>query len=406
MNKKHKAYLKLNLMSLFFVVVSFISITLAWFAYSGLARVKTEVNVKAWYIDFKQGNTSVSNDIVISLSEIYPGMETISEIIDIQNLGDSDAEIKYEIISARIFDEEIDVSNLEEGLINDKLSQQYPFHINIGITDYHIAAKTGSGAFEVSVSWPLDADNDKLDSIWGNAAYQFQQEEENKKLADPDYVVRSALKIVISVTVEQYIESNESPDPNYELGDTVLYDVVNNQVCDQISDTCLKTYVIDANNKIGDPNVSLLPSLYRTYESSSYSNYNTTLNNITSSWNVSTRPLVVDDLLNIISNDVIDSKLVRPNLSDVIIGNLNYPDRITTMINNAVSYDGYFTFNNERFSDLSSNKCYWLNSEYDINKAFAFEKIDDTTSKIYGNNKTNNCSVIPVIIVAKSNLGN
>ncbi len=406
MNKKHKAYLKLNLMSLFFVVVSFISITLAWFAYSGLVRVKTEVNVKAWYIDFKQGNTSVSNDIVISLSEIYPGMETISEIIDIQNLGDSDAEIKYEIISARIFDEEIDVSSLEEGLINDKLSQQYPFHINIGITDYHIAAKTGSGAFEVSVSWPLDADNDKLDSIWGNAAYQFQQEEENKKLADPDYVVRSALKIVISVTVEQYIESNESPDPNYELGDTVLYDVVNNQVCDQISDTCLKTYVIDANNKIGDPNVSLLPSLYRTYESSSYSNYNTTLNNITSSWNVSTRPLVVDDLLNIISNDVIDSKLVRPNLSDVIIGNLNYPDRITTMINNAVSYDGYFTFNNERFSDLSSNKCYWLNSEYDINKAFAFEKIDDTTSKIYGNNKTNNCSVIPVIIVAKSNLGN
>ena len=123
MNKKHKAYLKLNIMSLFFVVVSFISITLAWFAYSGFANVETEVDVKAWYIDFKQDDESVSNDIVISLSEIYPGMETISEKINIQNLGDSDAEIKYEIKSARIFNEEIDISTLEEGLIEDKLSQ-------------------------------------------------------------------------------------------------------------------------------------------------------------------------------------------------------------------------------------------------------------------------------------------
>ena len=50
MEKRHKVYLKLNLMSIFFIVVSFISVTLAWFAYSGLASVATEVNVKAWYI--------------------------------------------------------------------------------------------------------------------------------------------------------------------------------------------------------------------------------------------------------------------------------------------------------------------------------------------------------------------
>lgn len=404
MEKKHKAYIKLNIMSLFFVVVSFISITLAWFAYSGFASVETEVDVKAWYIDFKQGDESVSNDIVISLSEIYPGMEPISEKINIQNLGDSDAEIKYEIVSARIFNEEIDVSSLEEGLLEDKLSQQYPFHINIGLSDYHVMAQTGTSDFEVSISWPLEADNDQLDSIWGNAAYEFEKQEEAKKLADPNYDVRSALKIVISVTAEQYLGNNESPDPNYELGDTVLFDVANNKPCYQLSETCLTTYVIDTNNKLGDANVTLLPSLYRTYESGIYSNYDTILNNITSSWNVSTRPLVIEDLLNIISNDAIDSKLVRNNLSDVVIGNLNYQDRMSTMINNAINYNGYFIFNNQRFSDLSSTRCYWLDSDYGIDKAFALEKVDDTTSRIYGNDINNSCSVIPVIIASKANL--
>ena len=404
MNKKHKAYLKLNIMSLFFVVVSFISITLAWFAYSGFANVETEVDVKAWYIDFKQDDESVSNDIVISLSEIYPGMETISEKINIQNLGDSDAEIKYEIKSARIFNEEIDISTLEEGLIEDKLSQQYPFHINIGLSDYHVAAQTGASEFEVSVSWPLEADNDELDSVWGNAAYEFQKSEEAKKLADPNYDIRTALKIVISVTAEQYLENNESPDPKYELGETVLYDEVNNKPCNQLSSTCLTTYVIDTNNKLGDVNVTLLPSLYRTYEAGTYNEYDNILNNITADWTVSTRPLVVQDLLNIISNDVIDSKLIRNNLSDVVIGNLNYQNRMDTMINNTINYNGYFSFNNQRFSDLSSTRCYWIDSQYGTDKAFALEKVNDTTSRIYGNDINNSCSIIPVIIVSKSNL--
>jgi hypothetical protein len=54
MKKKTKLYLRLNLISLFFVAVSFISVTLAWFVYSGLSTVKTEVNVKAWYIELEK----------------------------------------------------------------------------------------------------------------------------------------------------------------------------------------------------------------------------------------------------------------------------------------------------------------------------------------------------------------
>ena len=78
MEKKYKVYAKLNLMSLFFIAVSFISITLAWFAYSGLAKVSTEIDVKAWYIEFQQGTKTVSNNIIISTSEIYPGMDPVT----------------------------------------------------------------------------------------------------------------------------------------------------------------------------------------------------------------------------------------------------------------------------------------------------------------------------------------
>ena len=60
MEKKYKVYVKLNLMSVFFIALSFISITFAWFAYSGLAKVSTDIGVSAWYIQFKQGETDVS----------------------------------------------------------------------------------------------------------------------------------------------------------------------------------------------------------------------------------------------------------------------------------------------------------------------------------------------------------
>ena len=89
MNRKHKAYLKLNIMSLFFIAISSVSVTLAWFAYSGLSKVSTEIDVKAWLIEFEKNDKTVSNDIVISLSDVYPGMGTIHESIKIKNRGEN-----------------------------------------------------------------------------------------------------------------------------------------------------------------------------------------------------------------------------------------------------------------------------------------------------------------------------
>ena len=287
--------------------------------------------------------------------------------------------------------------------LEDKLSHDYPFHLNINLSNNYATSKDGHSQIEVSVSWPLDSDNDEVDSEWGNKAFDFQKSENDKFNLDPNYQIRSSLKVVISVKAEQYMNSNESPDLNYGLGQVVLYDVVNNKVCNELGGTCIKTYVIDNNNKVGDKAVTLLPDLFGSYKSGTYDEYTSLFNALASEWKVNLRPLKVEDVLKIISNDVTNSVLVRDGLSNDIIGHLKYNDRINTELNKAVSYNGYYTFMNSRFNYLMTSRCYWLNNEYN-DGAFALVKVDNDTSKIYKEDRSNSCNIVPVITVSKGNL--
>ena len=402
MQPKHKVYLKLNLMSLFFLALSFVSITLAWFAYSGLATVSTEIGVQAWYIEFEKNSQVVSNDIVISLDEVYPGMETYSEKVQIKNKGDSLASLEYEISSARILNEEKHSSDYVEGYLEDQLSHEYPFHINISLSKSYVPMQDGVSEFEVSISWPLDSNNDQADSDWGNDAYLFTQEEKAKAQADSNYQERSPLRIVINVTAEQFVESEDAVDINYNLGDVVLYDVINNQPCSQLSDSCIKTYVIDTDNKLGDDNVNLLPDLYDSYAEGTFDQYSSNLTAISNNWNVTTRSLKVQDLLKIISLDVVNSIRGNDVFSDMIIGNMSYGTRIDSEITRMSAVNSYYKYLNERFPFLSTSKCYWLDNEYNSTKSFAFSKLDDTYSIVEGKDKSTTCSVVPVIIASKS----
>ena len=423
MNRKHKAYIKINIISLFFIAISSISVTLAWFAYSGLAKVSTEIDIQAWLIEFEKNDTTVSNDIVISLDNIYPGMETIHESVKIKNKGDSNAKLSYLIQSARILDEEIEIKNMEQDYLKDKLSHEYPFSINIDLSDNFILAKGEEAEFEMSVSWPLDSpnikindkeiDSNKIDSEWGNLAYQFEIEEEKKYQEDSTYQIRPSIKIVISAKAEQIItDTKESPDINYPLGKLVLYDVKNNRKCEQLGEdsnkNCIRTHVIDINNKIGDTIVTLLPDLLETYASGTYDDYDNLLATTIQDWNVNVRELQIDDILKIISKDVDNSMIIREEFSNKIIGYLNYETRIDNIINTTVPYNGYYSFLNTEYTYLATSKCYWLNREYDSTRAFALTKIDEDSSKIYGKEKSetdtetgNNCSVVPVILAPK-----
>lgn len=405
MKERYKKYLKINIVPIIFITVSFIFTTFAWFSYSGLRKLSTEIDVKAWYIELTKSGDVVSNDIVITLNDVYPGMETVHEVVNIENKGDSDAQLSYKIVSARILDNTLDGNILEnDNYLSDALAHEYPFHVNIDLSKNYILANNDSSTFEVSVSWPLDSGNDNLDSVWGMNAYDFQKNENNKLTLDKTYKVRPAIQIVISITAEQYIENDNSSDVRYNLGDNILYDVKLNHRCFNLSDTCINTTVIDVNNKIGEENVTLLPSLYEDFGESTFNDYETKFELITTNWTAPRRPLIVDDLLHIISKDVINSVMNGDNISPQIIGNLTYNNRITKELESVSKVNGYYTFLNDRFNYLVKSGCYWTNSSYDSNNGFAFGKLNDLKGEIYGKNKNELCKIVPVILAPKDNL--
>lgn len=409
MKKRHKLYLKLNLVSLVFIVVSLIFTTLAWFAYSGLSSLDTEIGVKAWYIELSKNGEAVSNNVVISIPTIYPGMDTITEKINIQNHGDSIAQVKYEILSARILDTEYTTqgeNNITSNTLETSLSHNYPFHININLSNYVVDSNGGSATFEVSASWPLDGGNDTLDSEWGTKAYEFNQSEQNKFKKDPNYDIEAPIQVVIKVTAEQYVESDSSSSRDYAFGSTILYDVVEDNFCTKLSDTCLSTTVIDENNKLGDETITVIPNILNKFTESTYNNYNETLNNIASNWNVEYSALTASDILKIISKDIENSNMITPTLSNIIVGNTHSITMIDKILDKASTLNGYFEYMNDKFKFLydSSGSCYWTMSNYNADKGFAFTKIDNEKSKLYGELKTTTCQVLPVIKITKKDI--
>ena len=405
MKARYKRYLKIYIVPIVFIATSFIFTTFAWFAYSGLKSVSTEIDVKAWYIELTKSGDVVTNNIVITLENVYPGMETVDELVNIENKGDSDAKLSYKIVSSRILDTEINGESLvNNNLLSDTLSHDYPFHINIDLSKNYIAAGGDTSTFEVSVSWPLDSGNDSLDSVWGMNSYNFQQGEQSRLMSDPSYTPRSAVQIVISIIAEQFLDDAANSDKRYNMGDVILYDVLLNRRCEAVSETCLSTNVIDYNNTLGDTTVTLLPSLYGNYSVSTFNNYTSALESYTSTWSAPTRALTVNDLLKVVSHDVINTHLNGNNISPQIVGDLSYGTRINTEINRAIGFNGYYTFLNSRFSYLSHNSCYWTNTSYGNDNAFAFERLNETNTKIYPKDKTSECRVIPVIIAPKTNL--
>ena len=405
MKSRYKRYLKIYIVPILFIAVSFIFTTFAWFAYTGLRRVSTEIDVKAWYIEMTKSGTPVTNNMVITLEDVYPGMETVHELVNIENKGDSDAKLSYKILSARVLDSETNGEELEDNKeLVDELSHDYPFHVNIELSKNYIAKNGDTSTFEVSVSWPLDSGDDSADSEWGIDAYNFQRSEQLRLSNDPTYTVRPAVNILISVMAEQYIEADTESDMRFNMGDLVLYDVVSNQKCNSVSNTCLNTYVIDYDNKIGDTTVTLMPSLVGDYNTSTYNDYETSLNSYTSSWTAETRMLSLNDLLNIISHDINNSYLNSEDISPQIIGNLSYDTRITTEITKAITLEGYYTFLNERFPYLVNTNCYWTSTGYDLSASFALEKLNVLKGQIYAKANTDSCRVLPIIIAPKANL--
>ena len=239
----------INLVSVAFFALSIFSIAFAWFAYTNSVSTNFQANVKTWKINFKKtDSTPITNEITISVDDLYPGMNDFTEGFVIQNLGEIPALLEYNITYCRIFDEVINTNNLTEHELNNK----FPFQIGIidsgARRDMSYLSTTGGNATQtlsVGISWNLYQGDDDLDTEYGNLAYQFKQSEEALHQANSNYVVRHSLEMKLEIKATQYVdETNSFATDSWKTIKTAV--IMNNTSKYHVGDT--KNVTIDGTN--------------------------------------------------------------------------------------------------------------------------------------------------------------
>ena len=184
--KNKKKLLILRLVFVFFLVVSN---TFAWFIY--ITRVDNNVNVhvKAWDVMFQSGENELTNNVVIDIENLYPGMEDFRYEITAYNKSEVSATLAYTILEARIFEDEYVTvegrqlngqtpisTDLTSAQLETKLRTEYPFAIRITLSNDVIDSENGNELFTLGAVWPYESGNDELDTEWGIRAATYKKQ--------------------------------------------------------------------------------------------------------------------------------------------------------------------------------------------------------------------------------------
>lgn len=374
---------KVNFASVMFLVLSLVSTTFAWFAFSNIVDNDMNIDIKAWKVNITDEDALITNKIDINLDSFYPGVEMNTKTITISNDGDLPSMISYKINYMRVFNEEFDVSNQE--VLFDRLAHEFPFTIDFSLDKEYLDVDE-SVKFTYSIGWPLDSGNDSIDAMWGNDAYDFLFEETQKYNADNTYKVRDCIKIEVELVVEQFVDDGTNGyDVNYAYGKNKYLNVSTLDNCLLGDANCYKHYVIEENNLSADPTVLMMASPIENY-STSY--YNQTGNNI----------IDVNTLLNMISRDVINTKIVRPGLSNRVLGRANDDKYYSAILTDLKNNGGYIEFSTSNFDFLRSGDCYWVKSGTHPN--LAVKTLDFDTIILYYETGSV-CKSVPVVDYVK-----
>ena len=379
---------KANFTSIMFAVVSIISTTFAWFAFSNVVDSDMEINVRSWKIDINEGESQITNKLEIDLDEFYPGMETVYKKLTITNGGDIPSMVSYKINELRIFDTTIDLSNIEQNSILSDLAQEYPFSFNFNLDKRYLGV--GDDAeFTYSISWPLDSGDDIGDGLWGNRAYEFTVAEQNKKKQNSLYEMRDSISLEVELVVEQYVENEKVyvSDNNYKFGTFKYLNRYTRESCEVGTVDCVKFTVIDKENSIKDSSVSMFSDPNFSFPSSTYVGYPTAYDGM--------------EFLKLISTDTLNTQIVIPGLSNRVLGYTNFNGYYVSILNKIKKENGFIMFSKERFPMLDTDSCYWLGGDIDEYAEYlAVKSLDDETLQVYYETDSS-CKLLTVIDYSK-----
>ena len=173
---------------LIFLIVLLAGNTFAWFIYATKINTDLSVHVRAWNIVFESGQNELSNDVTVTVDSIYPGMDDYEYSITAYNHSDVSASMTYQVLSARILDDEYITAEEKQRLgltitgdeptsdeIEEMLAEDFPFTIAFTTSDDTIASGTGSETYTISIVWPYESNDDETDTYWGSAAYTYKE---------------------------------------------------------------------------------------------------------------------------------------------------------------------------------------------------------------------------------------
>lgn len=161
--------------------------TFAWFIYATEVSTGVNAKVKSWKIIFSDGDNEIVNYIDIDVSYIYPGMDQFSKSITVYNQSDVSAEVSFEVMSARIFDETF---KTKEGYEKDgetapadaitsaeliaQLANDYPFTISLSSVS-SVLVEGNNTVYGVTVNWPFESGDDEKDTLYGEKAADYHK---------------------------------------------------------------------------------------------------------------------------------------------------------------------------------------------------------------------------------------
>ena len=183
MNVKDKIlFLKKRLRrrTLFFLILTLMANTFAWFIYSNKVSNNITTGVKSWKINFKQDGVDIVNNVEFKIDSIYPGMPDYTNSLSITNIGETAANISYEVEEIKILDEFYNSDMYSSTDLINRLKDNYPFKMNFSI-NYQEVGTGQTSEFTFSHVWPYESGHDEADTYWGKKSASFKEQYPDKE---------------------------------------------------------------------------------------------------------------------------------------------------------------------------------------------------------------------------------
>ena len=219
MDKIIKIMKKIKIRNIIVLIVLFAFNAYAWFIYTTKVSMNLTAHVTSWDVEFVSEQGGIVSEITVSVERVYPGMETFERIIQVNNRGDMEARLSYDVRSVKVMDEYYEIGQIPQGEteeltsddLEDIINNNYPFKISIEKDESELSAENGVGYFTITVEWDYESGDDALDTQWGERAYSYYNENPGENSIELNLLLKATQSSGGSEQTEPEEPNNQEP---------------------------------------------------------------------------------------------------------------------------------------------------------------------------------------------------